>query len=72
MNSPIKTIISKFLPLVILYMLIMVMFLENNDYESIITITLSIPLVIYIFNKDPKVEFILRRILYVLTVGLVV
>lgn len=66
-----KTIIFKFLPLVILYLVVMAMFLGNSNYESILTITLSIPLVIYIFNKNPKVEFVLRWILYIVAIGLV-
>ncbi|MEI7424820.1 MAG: hypothetical protein WCK10_01730 [Candidatus Staskawiczbacteria bacterium] len=72
MPKSIKEIIFKILPLIVLYILFIVMFLANSDYEYIITLTAAIPFVVYIFNKDPKIELILRRVLYAFVAGLVV
>jgi len=75
MNKSLKSItpaIIKIIPLILLYFCFLALFLNSANYEAIITLTLSIPLIIYIFNKDPKVEFILRWILYILAIGLVV
>lgn len=65
-----KETIFKILPLVILYFLFIVTFLTNSDYEAIITITAAIPFTVYIFNKDPKLELVLRRVLYAFIAGL--
>lgn len=72
MTNLIKATISKFLPLVILYLLFIATFLGNSDYEAIITLTAAIPLAVYIFNKDSKVERVLRYILYVFAAGLII
>lgn len=71
MNQLIKTNVTKFLPLVILYLLIMVMFLGESSYEAMITITAAIPLVVYIFNKDVKVAVVLKCLLYIFSAALI-
>lgn len=70
MDKITKEIILKFLPLAILYLLIMVMFLAKSEFEFIITLTASIPFTIYILNTNSKIEKILRYILYVFGLGL--
>lgn len=72
MNKLTKEIVFKFLPLIILYLLITVMFLEKSEFEFMITLTASIPLIVYIFNVNPKVEKILRYVLYVFSFGLLI
>lgn len=47
-------------------------FLGNGDYETIIILTASIPFIVYIFNKDPKIEKILRYVLYLFIIGLII
>ena len=47
-------------------------FLGNGDYETIIILTASIPFIVYIFNKDQKIEKILRYVLYLFIIGLII
>lgn len=72
MNNLTKKTISKFLPLIILYIIFIATFLGNGNYESIITLTAAIPLIVYIFNKNPKIEKKLRYVLYLFSLGLLV
>ena len=67
-----KTIILKTLPLIILYFLFIIKFLNNIDYEAIIILTASIILAIYIFNKDKKIEKVLCYILYLFIAGFII
>ncbi len=60
------------IPLILLYLCFITLFLSSLNYEAIITLTASIPLIVYIFNKDSKVEFILRWILYAFVIGLII
>ena len=67
-----QTTIYKISPLIILYSFFMITFLNKSDYEAIIALTASIPLIVYIFNKNPKVEKILRYVLYLFIIGLII
>lgn len=60
-----RALISKFLPLVIFYLLVIVILFVQGDYESIITLTVTTIPIIYIFNKNPKIELVLRWVLYI-------
>lgn len=65
-------IFVKIIPLILLYLCLVALFIENLNYEAIITLTAGIPLLVYIFNKDLKIELILRWVLYVIGVGVII
>jgi len=65
-----KQLFFKVLPLIIIYLLFIATFLGESNYEAIIALTASIPLIFYVFNKDLKIEKILLYILYVFAVAL--
>ena len=72
MNKSIKAKIIKLSPLIIVYFLFLIKFISNLDYEAIIILIVLIPLIVYIFNKDLKIERILRYFLYLSIAGLAV
>jgi|GEM_PF-2054591 len=72
MNKSIKAKITKLSPLIIVYFLFLIKFISNLDYEAVIVLIALIPLIVYIFNKDPKIERILRYFLYLSVAGLAV
>ena len=72
MNNQIKQTIYKILPLIILYVFLMIIFLDRSDYEIMFTLTAAIPFIAYIFNKDPKIERVLRYVLYLLIIYLII
>lgn len=72
MNAILKSFVIKLLPLIIFYLCFVAILLNGSNYEVIITLTAVIPLVVYIFSKDPKIELILRWVLYIFAIALVV
>ncbi len=72
MYQLIKTNVTKFLPLAVLYLLIMVSFLGNSDYESLIVLIAAIPLAIYIFTEDNKLKKYLQYLLNLFIAGIIV
>ncbi len=67
-----KAIIYKILPLAILYLLFIIYFLGNGDFELLIVLIAAIPLIAYIFTDDSKLKKYLQYILYLFIVGLVI
>lgn len=64
--------IKKVLPLVVLYFLLIISFLGNGDYKSIIILTAVIPLSLYIFTEDNKLKKNLQYLLYFIAAGIVI
>jgi len=62
----------KIFPLVLLYLCFILLFLSNSNYESIITLTASIPLASYIFTKNLKAKLILKYVLYTFAIALII
>lgn len=67
-----KNTIYKILPLVILYLLLIISFLGNGDYKSIIILTAVIPLSLYIFTEDNKLKKNVQYLLYFIATGIVI
>jgi len=65
-----KTTIQKILPLIILYFLFFVSFLENSNYELLIVLIATVPLITYIFTEDRKLKKYLQYILYLFVAGI--
>lgn len=68
----INNFVKKILPLSILYFLLLVTFLGNSDYESLIVLIAAIPLIIYIFTSNPKLKKYLQYVLYLFIAGIVI
>lgn len=67
-----KSWIIKILPLAILYFLLLVTFLGNSDYESLVILMAAIPLIIYIFTNNTDLKKYLQYVLYLFIVGIVI
>ena len=66
-----KATIHKLLPLAILYLLLIISFLENSDYELLIVLIAAVPLIVYIFTEDNKLKKYLQYVLYLFVAGIV-
>lgn len=67
-----KNRLIKLISLIYLYFSIVFLWMTSGDFEAIITMTAAIPLIVYMFNKDPKVTRVLKYILYIFSVVLAV
>jgi len=67
-----KKQLTKLIPLILLYLSTMALLLMGSNYELIITITASVPLIVYMFNKNTKIDRILKYILYIFVATLLV
>jgi len=72
MNKATKDLIYKILPLAIIYLLFIITFLNNSDYESLIVVLTTIPLIIYIFTNNSKLKNYLKYLLYFFIVGIII
>lgn len=68
----VNNFVKKILPLAILYFLLLVTFLGNSDYESLIVLVAAIPLIIYIFTNNADLKKYLQYVLYLFIAGIVV
>ncbi len=66
-----KATIHKLLPLAILYLLLIISFLGNSDYELLIILIAAVPLIVYIFTEDNKLKKYLQYVLYLFVAGIV-
>lgn len=66
-----KATIYKLLPLAILYLLLVISFLGNSDYELLIVLIAVIPLIAYIFTEDNKLKKYLQYVLYLFVAGII-
>ena len=67
-----KVKIYKFLSLAILYLLLIISFLEKSNYEMLIVLIAAIPLIAYIFIEDGKLKKYLQYVLYLFVAGIFV
>ena len=67
-----KRIFIKILPLIILYLLFIITFLNNSDYESLIVSLAIIPLIIFIFTNNSKLKKYLKYLLYLFIAGIII
>jgi len=66
-----KATFYKLLPLAILYLLLIISFFGNSDYELLIVLIAAIPLIAYIFTEDGKLKKYLQYVLYLFVVGII-
>lgn len=67
-----NNLLIKILPLAILYLLFIISFLRNSDYELLIVLIAAIPLIAYIFTEDSKLKKYLQYVLYLFIIGIVI
>lgn len=66
-----KATIYKILPLAVLYLLFLISFLGNSDYELLIVLIATIPLIAYIFTEDGKLKKYIQYVLYLFVAGII-
>lgn len=66
-----KSTIYKFLPLAIIYLLLIISFLGNSNYELLIVLIAALPLIAYIFTEDSKLKKYLQYVLYFFVAGII-
>jgi len=66
-----KKTIYNFLPLTILYLMFLISFLENGNYELLIVLIATIPLIAYIFTENSKFKKYLQYVLYLFFIGII-
>jgi hypothetical protein len=67
----IKKFIFRFLPLIALYLLAIINFLNKSDYEALIVSILAIFLIVHIFNSNDIYKKYLKYLLYLLIIGII-
>ncbi|MEI6529008.1 MAG: hypothetical protein WCN88_01210 [Candidatus Falkowbacteria bacterium] len=71
LNKNINKLLTKILPLIILYLLFIISFLGNSDYELLIVLLAAIPLIIYIFTENGNLKKYLQYLLYLFIIGII-
>ena len=72
MTKTIKIWLLKLFPLIIIYLLFLIKFIGNSDYESFIVLLAALPLTIYIFTENIKLKKNLQYLLYFFIVGIII
>lgn len=68
----IKNWILKLLPFIVIYLLFLIRFINDNDYEYLIVLIALAPLIAYIFTEDSKLKKNLQYLLYLFVAGIII
>lgn len=71
-SREVRSFLVKIIPLVFLYLLAIINFLGNSNYEALVVSLVALPLIIYIFTKDSILKKYLQYLLYLVVIGLII